>query len=83
MSNPWYHRGGVLRKEGSTHHLPRRHTHSLDRELPPAHVEQVLQAWAQEIDDEDIVQALLAEVVDLRDTGYIMRDGKGLGGSIE
>ena len=29
------------------------------------------------------MQALLAKVVDLRDTGYIMRDGKGLGGSIE
>ena len=29
------------------------------------------------------MQALLAEVVDLRDTGYITQDVKGLGGSIE
>ena len=52
-----------------THHLPRRHAHRLDRELAPTHVEQVLQARAQKIDDEDVVQALLPKVVYLRDAG--------------
>ena len=52
----------------TTHHLPRRHTHSLDRELAPAHIEEVLQTGAQEVDDKDVVQALLSEVMDGRDT---------------
>ena len=39
------------------------HAHGLDRELAAAHVEEVLEAGPEEIDDEDVVQALLAEVV--------------------
>ncbi len=76
--------------ESATHHLPRRHANGLHRELPSTHIEQVLQARAQEIDDEDVVQALLSKVVYLRDSGcmtqcaeYAARDdqsGEGGGG---
>ena len=46
-----------------THHLPCGHAHRLDRELASAHVEQVLQARAQQVDDEDVMEAFLPEVV--------------------
>ena len=52
----------------ATHHLPRCHAHRLDAELAPAHIEEVLQTGAQEVDDKDVVQALLSEVMDGRDT---------------
>lgn len=55
-------------------HLPRRHTDCLDGEFPPTHIKQVLQTRAQEINDENVVQALLAEVVYLRDTGTAGKD---------
>ena len=32
-------------------------------------VEQILQTGAQQVDDQDVVQALLAKVVDIRDPG--------------
>ena len=53
----------------SEYHLLCSHADSLDGELAPTHVEQVLQARPQKIDDEDVVQALLPKVVYLRDTG--------------
>ena len=53
-----------------THHLPRCHANSLYRELPPTHVEQVFEAGTQQVDDEDVVQALLPKVVYLRDAGW-------------
>ena len=51
-----------------THHLPSDHAYGLDRELSPAHVEEVLEAGSKEVDDEDVVQALLPEVVNLGDS---------------
>lgn len=48
-------------------HLFGRHAHRFDRKLPPTHVEEVLQAESKEVNDENIMQAFLAEVVDLRD----------------
>ena len=59
-------RGG---REGGTHHLPRGHAHRLDRELAAAHVEEVLEAGSEEIDDEDVVQAFLTELIYLQNTG--------------
>jgi hypothetical protein len=49
--------------------LARSHATSLDRKLAAAHVEQVLEGRSEEVDDENVVQALLAKVVDLGDTG--------------
>jgi hypothetical protein len=34
-------------------------------------VEEVFQTRPEEVDDEDVVQALLAEIVYIRDAGYI------------
>ena len=55
--------------DGCPNHLLGDHDYSLDRELPVAVVEQVLQTGAQQVDDQDVVQALLAKVVDIRDPG--------------
>jgi hypothetical protein len=53
------------------------HDNCLDRELPVAVVEQVLQARAEEVNDKDVVQALLAKVVNIRDAGWAMLAGAG------
>jgi hypothetical protein len=50
------------------HHLLCSHAHSLDGELATAHIKQVFKIGSQEIDCEDVMQALLAEVMDLRNT---------------
>jgi hypothetical protein len=50
-----------------THHLLGDHDYSLDRKLPVAVVEQVLQTGTEQVDDQDVVQALLTEVVNIRD----------------
>ena len=51
------------------YHLLGSHAHGLDRELTATHVEEVLKVRAEQVDDEDIVQALLTEVVYLGDAG--------------
>ena len=56
----------------NTHHLLGDHDNGLDGELPVAVVEQVLQAGSEQVDDQDVVQAFLAEVVDIRDPGCDM-----------
>jgi ABC-type transporter Mla MlaB component len=48
------------------------HDNRLDGELPVAVVEQVLQAGAEKVNNEDVVQALLAKVVNIRDAGWAM-----------
>lgn len=53
-----------------THHLLRNHDTRLDGELSATHLKQILQAWSEEIDNQDVVETLLTKVVDLRDTGY-------------
>jgi hypothetical protein len=55
-----------------TYHLLRYHDNRLDGELPVAVVEQVLQAGAEQVDDQDVVQALLAKVIDIRNPGCDM-----------
>jgi ABC-type transporter Mla MlaB component len=52
-----------------TNHLLRDHDDRLDGELAVAVVKEVLQARAQQVNDEDVVKALLAEVVYIGDTG--------------
>ena len=51
------------------YHLLGYHDNRLDGELPVAVVEQVLQTGTEEVDDQDVVEALLAKVIDIRDPG--------------
>lgn len=41
------------------------HDYSLDTELSPAEIEEIFQVRTEQIDDEHIVQAFLAEMIDL------------------
>jgi hypothetical protein len=50
-------------------HLLRYHDDRLDGESPAAVIEQVFERGTEEVDDQDVVQALLAKVVDIRNTG--------------
>lgn len=54
-----------------TDHLFGDHHDGLDAELPAAHVKEVLETGPQEIYDEDVVEAFLAEVIDLRYAGWM------------
>lgn len=56
-------RPATTQRAHATHHLPRSHAHRFDRELAPTHIEQVLEAGTQQVDDQDVVQTLLAEMV--------------------
>ena len=57
----------------NTHHLLSGHADRLDAELAVAHVEQVLQVGTEQVNNEDVVEALLTEVVDLGNTRYVSR----------
>lgn len=48
----------------------RRHAYSLDGEFATAHVKEVFKIGSQKIDREDIMQALSAEVMDLRNANW-------------
>ena len=52
----------------ATHHLEDEHANAFGGLLPAAHIEEVLEIWAEEVDDEDIVQPFLTGVVSLWDT---------------
>jgi hypothetical protein len=52
------------------YHLLRYHYHRLDCESSIAVIEQVLQGGPQEVDHQDVVETLLAEVIDIRDSSY-------------
>jgi hypothetical protein len=52
-----------------TNHLLCYHDDGLDGELPVAVVEKVLQAGAKQVNDQDVVEALLSEVVHVWDAG--------------
>ena len=45
------------------HHLQSEHADRLDSELATAHVKKVFKVRAKKVDDEDIVQAFLAEIM--------------------
>jgi hypothetical protein len=53
-----------------THHLLSTHSHRLDAELSVAHVEEILEIWAQEVDYEHVVKSFLTKVIDLRYASY-------------
>lgn len=50
------------------YHLFRDHDHRLGREFSVAVVEQIFQGGSEEVNDENIVKAFLAEVIDIRYT---------------
>lgn len=58
----------TFRERAGTHHLLRRHDDCLDAEPPATHIKQVLQARSEQVDHQNVVQALVSKVVDLRDT---------------
>lgn len=53
-----------------TYHLLGHHDHSLDGESAAAMVEKILQRGSQQVYHQDVVKALLAEVIDIGNTGY-------------
>jgi hypothetical protein len=53
-----------------TYHLTSSHAARLDRELATAHVKQVLERRAEEVNDKDVVETFLAKVVDLGDASW-------------
>jgi hypothetical protein len=56
---------------GRTYHLTGSHTSSFDRKLSSAHIKEILQARAKQVDHENIVQPFLAKMIDLWDASYI------------
>lgn len=54
----------------NTYHLLSNHDDSLDGELAVAVIEQVLQARTEKVNDQNVVEALLAKVINIRDPGY-------------
>ncbi len=63
-----------------THHLLGNHNHSLDSEASVAEVEEILKRWTKEVDDQDIVKTLLAEVVDIWNASCDVLDVYGAAG---
>lgn len=55
-----------------SYHLLRNHHNGLCRESSTTVVKQVFKRWSKEINDEDVVEALLAKVIDIRNTRYSM-----------
>ena len=55
-----------------TYHLLCYHDNCLDRKLPVAMIEQVLETGTEQVDHQDVVQAFLAKVINIRDPGYDM-----------
>jgi hypothetical protein len=74
------YRYGQKKETLEAHHLARGHADGLDGELAAAHVKEVLETGAEEVDYEDVVQALLSEVVYLGNSGWT---GSGPGGGTE
>lgn len=54
-----------------TYHLLRHHHHGLCRESSIAVIKKIFEGRAQQVNDQNVVEALLAEVVDIRDTSYL------------
>jgi hypothetical protein len=58
-------------------HLSSSHAYGLDGKLATAHIKEVFQTRTKEVNDEDVVQALLAKVVDLGDSRAVGEDAIG------
>jgi len=57
-----------------SYHLFGNHYNSFDREFSMAVIEEVFKAWSEQVDDQDVVKALLAEVIYVRNTGCTASD---------
>lgn len=57
-----------------THHLLRNHDDRFHTEAPTTYVKQILERWAEEVDDKHIVQPLLAKEVHLGNPRYTAKD---------
>jgi hypothetical protein len=62
----------LAQNDHNTNHLFCNHDDGFNRKLPIAVVEEVLQTRSEQIDDQNVVQALLAKVVDIRNTRWAM-----------
>ena len=60
----------IIEQGLSPYHLLCSHANGLDSKLSCTHVEEVLQTGAQEVNHENVVEALLSNVVDLRNSSY-------------
>lgn len=47
------------------YHLFSNHDDGLGRKSPVADVKEIFQRWSKEVDDENVVQAFLAKVIDI------------------
>lgn len=56
-----------MTKRIKTYHLFRNHACGFDGEFSVAVVEQVFQAWAEKVNDQNVVKAFLTKVVDIWD----------------
>ena len=63
-----------LRWISMSYHLLGNHHNGLDRELSMAVIEEVFEAWAEQVNDQDVVKALLTKVIYIRNTGYTTSD---------
>jgi hypothetical protein len=52
-----------------TYHLLCHHAHRLEAEPPVAVVKKIFQRGAEQVDDQDVVEAFLAKVVDIWNAG--------------
>jgi len=57
-----------------TYHLFGNHHNGLDRELSMTMIEEVFKAWAEQVNDQDVVKAFLTKVINIRNTGYTTSD---------
>lgn len=53
------------------YHLLGDHDNGLDAEAPVAVVKEVLQRWSEQVDNQNVVKTLLAEVVDIWDASCV------------
>jgi hypothetical protein len=63
--------GSSLRIETQPYHLLRNHYHGLDGESPVTVIEEVFQTRPKQVDDENVVQAFLAKVINIRNTRWM------------
>lgn len=57
-----------------SYHLFGNHHNGLDGEFSMAVIEEVFKAWAKQVNDQDVVKALLAKVIYIRNTGCTTSD---------
>jgi hypothetical protein len=68
----------TLRMKNVQYHLFCHHHNRLDGEAAVTQVEQVLKTGPEEVDNQDVVKALLAKVIDIRNTRCGKESAKAL-----